>query len=128
MAKIYGIKITKSTIVSGNPVSEGDELIVPDDISEDDARVLLRMGNRAEEIDKPETAPADKGDPDDSNELLKLLDQTVAKIEAELQSRVDEEFIYSADDLAVLRQAEEDGKTRVGVIDAIDAEIASRSE
>jgi len=49
--KIHGLKILKDTQVSGVVVEQGNELLVPKDISEDQARSLLRMKNRAEEIE-----------------------------------------------------------------------------
>nr|BDD46287.1 hypothetical protein 7 [Gammaproteobacteria bacterium] len=135
MAKpIHGIRITKDTALKGEPVKEGDELFVPADISEDEARDLLRMKNRAEEIAAPKPEPkqpdpgAEEQPAEDSrDELLKLLDKTVPEITAAIQARNAEgNPAISDDQLGVLLKAEEDGNTRVGVTRAFEEEMKVR--
>lgn len=131
MAKpIHGIKTLKSMAINGKNIDAGVELLVPKDVSEDDARLLLKMQNRAEEIpapeaEKPETpeAPAVQ----DDAELKSLLDKTIPEIAAALQARdEDGKPVISDEQIEVLYKAETDGNTRVGVMDAIKEELEAR--
>lgn len=55
------------------------------------------------------------------SELLKLLDGSIDDVKAGLAGK-------SREDLTSLRAAETDGKTRKGVLDALDAALASTSD
>lgn len=136
MKKIHGIVITTDTMVSGMPVEKGDELFVPEDISQDDAAVLLGMNNRATEI-KPEADDVEEQEADGANvpnsepainasQLLSILDKKAADIAEAIRARNDDEPIVTDENLARLYKAEEDGNTRKNVVAVFETEIKAR--
>lgn len=137
MAKIHGIRITKDTMVSGELVSKGDDLFVPDDITEEDAKTLLKMGTRAEEIvpegdeqeEETEADGANVPDPDpaiNSTQLLALLDKKASDIDKAVRERKDGKPVISDDALARLYKAEQDGNTRGNVVKVLESEMKTR--
>jgi hypothetical protein len=63
----------------------------------------------------------------ENRQLLDLLDQTITTITEVIKQRDDQgNPVLSVEHLKALRQAEQNGKTRTGVIAAVDAEIEAR--
>jgi len=136
MKKIHGIVLTKDTAIAGEFFEKDDELFVPEDISQENAELLLTMGTRATEIKadgeedkKPEAdganVPGNKPD-EVPAELLSLLDMKASEIEKAVRERKDDKPVVSDEDLARLYKAEEDGNTRKNVVHILEAEMNAR--
>ena len=136
MKKIHGITLKKDTAIAGEFFEKGDELFVPEDVSQENAEKLLKMVNRATEIkadgEEDETPEADGGNVPDkqpainSVQLLSLLDKKASEIEKAVRERKDDKPVVSDEDLARLYKAEEDGNTRKNVVHVLEAEMKAR--
>ncbi len=65
---MYKIKILSGCCASGRSLVEGDIYNIPDDVNDDDAKILIRLG-RADGVETPAKKDKPKPKPDPDQEI-----------------------------------------------------------
>lgn len=107
---IRGIVILIGTAIAGKTVNEGDVLLVPEDVADDDARSLMRMG-------RPRAGVANEGQI--KRRLAEFNKAQQERVEREKKEREEDEAAAQAelDELAkLLQETTEEAEAKAGEI------------